>query len=92
MCLMTNRTAAAKLAVSKWIRGQLTKWEDEAKAELCPCAESRRGEPYLMTKPDCDTGAVIQNLLYKGYTIDRVDRELPEGTTDANYADIALHG
>ena len=31
---MTNRTAAAKLAVCKWIRGQVGKWEDEAKAEL----------------------------------------------------------
>ena len=31
---MTNRTAAAKLAVCKWIRDQVGKWEDEAKAEL----------------------------------------------------------
>jgi hypothetical protein len=31
---MTNRAAAAKLAVCKWIRGQAGKWEDEAKAEL----------------------------------------------------------
>jgi hypothetical protein len=31
---MTNRTAAAKLAVCNWIRGQVGKWEDEAKAEL----------------------------------------------------------
>ncbi len=160
---MTNRTAAAKLAVCKWIRGQVGKWEDEAKAELsdmvagdrqaallagykigtvtmcegkrefrviddnrlaewiggrwpeevehivqvrpaflrvladrtlkhgalidddgevCPWAELRHGEPYLMTKPDCDMGAVIQDLLYKGYTIDSIIRELPEGTTD----------
>jgi hypothetical protein len=31
---MINRTAAAKLAVCKWIRDQVGKWEDEAKAEL----------------------------------------------------------
>ena len=30
---MTNRTAAAKLAVCKSIRDQVGKWEDEAKAE-----------------------------------------------------------
>ncbi len=160
---MTNRTAAAKLAVCKWIRGQAGKSEDEAKAELsdmvagdrpaallagykigtvtmcegkrefrviddnrlaewvggrwpeeveqivqvrpaflrvladrtlkhgalidddgevCPWAELRHGEPYLMTKPDRDMGAVIQELLYTGYTIDSIVRELPEGTTD----------
>ena len=167
---MTNRTAAAKLAVCKWIRGQVGKWEDEAKAELsdmvagdrqaallagykigtvtmcggrrefrivddnrlaewvaerwpdevehivqvrprflrilaeralkhgalidnagevCPWAELRHGEPYLMTHPDRDMGAVIEDLLYKGHTIDRIIRELPEGTTDASDADIA---
>jgi hypothetical protein len=164
---MTNRTAAAKLAVCKWIRDQVGKWEDEAKAELtdmvagdrqaallagykigtvtmcegkrgfrviddnrlgewvaarwpenvetavqirpafmrvladrtlkygalidddgevCPWAELRHGEPYLMTKPDPDMGAVIQDLLYKGYTIDGIIRELPEETTDASPA------
>ena len=157
---MTNRRAAAKLAVCKWIRDQVGKWEDEAKAELsdmvagdrqaaqlagyqigtvgmyegkrdfrviddsrfgewvaerwpeevehivqvrpdfrrvlaararehgalidkdgevCPWAELRHGEPYLMTKPDPDTGAVIQELFYQGYTIDSIIRELPEG-------------
>ena len=167
---MTNRTAAAKLAVCKWIRGQVGKWEDEAKAELrdmvagdrqaallagykigtvtmcggrrefrivddnrlaewvaerwpdevehivqvrpaflqilldrtlkygaltddagevCPWAELRHGEPYLMTKPDRDIDGVMEDLLYRGYTIDRIIRELPEGTTDASDADIA---
>jgi hypothetical protein len=160
---MTSRTAAAKLAVCKWIRSQVGKWEDEAKAELsdmvagdrqaallagykigtvtmcegkrefrviddnrlaewvadrwpeqvehivqvrpaflriladralrhgalidndgevCLWAELRHGEPYLMTKPDRDMGAVIQDLLYQGYTIDSIIRELPEATTD----------
>jgi hypothetical protein len=163
---MTNRTAAAKLAVCKWIRGQVAKWEDEAKAELsdmvagdrqaallagykigtvttcegkrefrivddnrlaewvaerwpdevehfvqvrpaflrilanrvlkhgalidtagevCPWAELRRGEPYLMTKPDRDMDAVIQDLLYKGYTIDNIIRELPEARSRRHY-------
>jgi hypothetical protein len=163
---MTNRTAAAKLAVCKWIRGQVGKWEDEAKAELsdmvagdrqaallagykigtvtmcegkrefrviddnrlaewvadrwpeqvehvvqvrpaflriltdralkhgalidndgevCPWAELRHGAPYVMTKPDRDIDAVIQDLLYKSYTIDSIIRELPEGTTDASH-------
>jgi hypothetical protein len=50
--------------------------------EVCPWAELRHGDPYLMTKPDRDTGAVIQDLLYKGCTIDSIIRELPEGTTD----------
>jgi hypothetical protein len=166
---MTNRTAAAKLAVCRWIRDQVRRWEDEAKAELgdmvagdrraallagytigtvtmcegkrqfhvvddrrlgewvaerwpeqietivqvrpaflnilaaralkhgalidddgevCPWAELRRGEPYLMTKPGRDIDGVMQGLLYRGYTIDSIIRELPEGTTDASHADI----
>ena len=168
---MTNRTAAAKLAVCKWIRGQVGKWEAEAKAELsdmvagdrqaallagykigtvtmcegrrefrivddnrlaewvaerwpdevehivqvrpaflqilldrtlkygalidnngdvCPWAELRHGEPYLMTKPDRDIDGVMEGLLYRGYTIDSIIRELPEGTTDGSHADIAM--
>jgi hypothetical protein len=157
---MTNRRAAAKLAVCKWIRDQVGKWEDEAKAELsdmvagdrqaaqlagyqigtvgmyegkrdfrviddnrfgewvaerwpeevghivqvrpdfrrvlaararehgaliddagevCPWAELRHGEPYLMTRTNRDMDAVIEDLLYKGYTIESIIRELPEG-------------
>ena len=157
---MTNRRAAAKLAVCKWIRDQVGKWEDEAKAELsdmvagdrqaaqlagyqigtvgmyegkrdfrviddsrfgewvaerwpeevehivqvrpdfrrvlaararehgalidnagevCPWAELRHGEPYLMTRTNRDMDAVVQDLLYKGYTIESIIRELPEG-------------
>jgi hypothetical protein len=156
---MTNRRAAAKLAVCKWIRDQVGKWEDEAKAELsdmiagdrqaaqlagyqigtvtmcnkrefrvidenrlaewvgerwpeevehivqlrpdfrrvlaararehgalidnagevCPWAELRHGEPYLMTRTNRDIDAVVQDLLYKGYTIESIIRELPEG-------------
>jgi hypothetical protein len=159
---MTNRTAAAKLAVCKWLRDRIREWEGEAKAELsdmvagdrqaallagykigtvtmcegkrefrviddnrlaewvgerwpeevehivqvrprflrilaeralkhgalidnagevCPWAELRHGEPYLMTHPDRDMGAVIEDLLYKGHTIDSIIRELPDGTT-----------
>ena len=60
--------------------------------EVCPWAELRHGEPYLMTKPDPDMGAVIQDLLYQGSTIDSIIRGLPEGTTDPSHADVALHG
>ena len=157
---MTNRRAAAKLAVCKWIRDQVGKWEDEARAELsdmvagdrqaaqlagyqigtvgmyegkrdfrviddsrfgewvaerwpeevehivqvrpdfrrvlaararehgalidnagevCPWAELRHGEPYLMTRTNRDMDAVVQDLLYKGYTIESIIRDLPEG-------------
>jgi hypothetical protein len=162
---MTNRTAAAKLAVCKWLRDRIREWEGEAKAELsdmvagdrqaallagykigtvtmcegkrefrviddnrlaewvggrwpeevehivqvrpaflriladralkhgaliddagevCPWAELRHGEPYLMTKPDRAMAAVIQDLLYKGYTIDGIIRELPQGERRAD--------
>jgi hypothetical protein len=47
--------------------------------EVCPWAELRHGEPHLMTHPDRDIGAVIEDLLYEGYTMDSIIRELPEG-------------
>jgi hypothetical protein len=50
--------------------------------EVCPWVEVHQGEPFLMTKPDFGViGAIIQELLHKGYTLDGIIRELPQRTT-----------